>query len=176
VLIIRTTFAPDTAIPLVRTTIHELDPSQPIYHVRTLFNVLSDSMALQRLTSILLAAFAMVALLLAMIGIYGVLSYSVVQRTREIGLRIAVGAQTADILRLVLGRAFRLAAAGIAAGLILAFLCARVANGLLFETSAFDPLTIVLTIIGLVAMTAAAAGIPARRAAKLNPTEALRAE
>ena len=113
VLIVRTTFKPDQAVSLVRQAIHELDPGQPIYHVRTLENVLADSIALQRVTTILLAVFAIIAVMLATIGVYGILAYSVVQRTREIGLRMAVGAQREDILKMVMGRAFRFAAIGI---------------------------------------------------------------
>jgi predicted permease len=176
VLIVRTSFDPVQAIPLVRQAIHELDPGQPIYHVQTLEGVLSDSMALQRVTTILLAVFAIVAVILATIGVYGILAYSVVQRTREIGLRMAVGARREDISRMVMGRALRFASIGILVGLILAFLGARAVDSLLFKTSTADPLAIALTILGLIGMTAAAAGIPARRASKLNPTEALRTE
>jgi ABC-type antimicrobial peptide transport system permease subunit len=153
-----------------------LDPGQPIYHVQTLEGVLSDSMALQRVTTILLAVFAIVAVILATIGVYGILAYSVVQRTREIGLRMAVGARREDISRMVMGRALRFASIGIVVGLILAFLGARAVDSLLFKTSTVDPLAIALTILGLIGMTAAAAGIPARRASRLNPTEALRSE
>jgi ABC-type antimicrobial peptide transport system permease subunit len=127
-------------------------------------------------TTILLAVFAIIAVMLATIGVYGILAYSVVQRTREIGLRMAVGAQREDILKMVMGRAFRFAAIGIVGGLILVFLGARAVDSLLFKTSAIDPLAIALTVSGLIAMTAAAAGIPARRASKLDPTEALRTE
>ena len=109
----RTSFDPVQAIPLVRQAIHELDPGQPIYHVQTLEGVLSDSMALQRVTTILLAVFAIVAVILATIGVYGILAYSVVQRTREIGLRMAVGARREDISRMVMGRALRFASIGI---------------------------------------------------------------
>ena len=172
----RTTFNPVQAIPLVRQAMHDLDPGQPIYHVRTLDDVLSDSIALQRVTTILLTAFAIVALILATIGVYGILSFSVVQRTREIGLRMAVGAQREDILKMVMGRAFRFATIGIASGLVLSILAARAIDSLLFKTSAIDPLANALTMLGLIGMTAVAAGLPARRASRLNPTEALRTE
>jgi predicted permease len=176
VLIVRTTFDPVQAIPLVRKALHELDPGQPIYHIHTLESVLSDSIALQRVTTILLAVFAIVAVTLATIGVYGILAYSVVQRTREIGLRMAVGAQREDMLKMVMGRAFRFATIGIVGGLILALLGAHAVNSLLFKTSAIDPLAIALTISGLIGMTAVAAAIPALRASRLNPTEALRTE
>lgn len=176
VLIVRTNFNPVQAIPLIRHAIHDLDQGQPIYHVRTLDDVLSDSIALQRVTTILLTAFAFVALILATIGVYGILSFSVVQRTREIGLRMAVGAQRDDILKMVMGRAFRFATIGIAGGLALSILGARAIDSLLFKTSAIDPLAIALTMLGLIGMTAVAAGLPARRASRLNPTEALRTE
>jgi predicted permease len=176
VLVVRTRFDPVQAIPLVRKAIHELDPGQPIYHIQTLESVLSDSIALQRVTTILIAVFATVAVILATIGVYGILAYSVVQRAREIGLRMAVGAQREDILKMVMGRAFRFATIGIAGGLILAFIAARAVNSLLFKTSAIDPLALALTVLGLIGMTAVAAAIPALRASKLNPTEALRTE
>ncbi len=176
VLLLRTASEPGAMIPAVREAVHDLDASQPIYHIQTIENVLSDSVALPRMTSILLSVFALVALVLALIGVYGILSYSVVQRTREIGLRIAVGAQRQDILKMVIGQAFRFAAAGIVSGLFLAFIVARVVNGLLFQTSQFDPFATGLTVCILIAGTAVAAAIPARRAAMLNPTDALHSE
>jgi ABC-type antimicrobial peptide transport system permease subunit len=128
------------------------------------------------MTATLLGIFSLVALTLAAIGIYGVLAYSVSQRTREIGVRMAVGATREDILRLVLSQATKFAVAGMAAGLAIAFAGARLLSGLLFETSTADPLSVFITIGALAAIAALAVSIPARHAASVNPTEALRAE
>lgn len=176
VLLLRTVSDPDAMIPLMRKTVHDFDAHQPIYHMQTIGSVLSDSLALPRLTSILLSIFAVVALVLALIGVYGILSYSVVQRTPEIGLRIAVGARREEILKLFIGQAIRFAATGIVSGLLLAFIVARVFNGLLFQVSQFDPFATGLTACILIAGASVAAIIPARRAAFLNPTDALRSE
>lgn len=118
----------------------------------------------------------MVAVVLAAIGIYGVLAYSVEQRTREIGVRMAVGAQREDILALVLKQAAVFVAAGIVAGLAFGFAGARLLSGLLFRTSAVDPLSVSVTIGALVGIAAVAVSLPARRAASVEPTEALRSE
>ncbi len=176
VVVVRTAEDPHTLVPVVRSVLHGLDPGQPIYHVQTLNEVLSESIALQRMTAILLSVFAGVALLLATVGIYSILAFSVVQRTREIGVRMAVGAQRNDILGLFLRRAFGFALAGGLAGLAIALASARAINGLLFKTSLVDPLAILATIGTLGAIVALAVSIPARRAASVNPTEALRSE
>jgi ABC-type antimicrobial peptide transport system permease subunit len=144
--------------------------------VQTLDALLSDTLARQRLTAMLLGMFAFVALALAAIGIYGVLSYSVAQRTREIGVRIAVGANREDILRLVLTQTGRFAVIGIVLGLATALACARLISGLLFNTSTVDPLSVSVTLGALILMAALAAIVPAGRAASVSPTEALRAE
>jgi ABC-type antimicrobial peptide transport system permease subunit len=124
----------------------------------------------------LLGMFAFVALALAAIGIYGVLSYSVAQRTREIGVRIAVGANREDILRLVLTQTGRFAVIGIVLGLATALARARLISRLLFNTSTVDPLSVSVTLGALILMAALAAIVPAGRAASVSPTEALRAE
>ncbi len=176
VLMVRTASDPQSVVPVVRKAMHELDANQPIYHVQTIDEVLSDSLARQRMTAMLLGIFAFVALALAAVGIYGVLAYSVTQQTREIGVRMAVGARREDILRLVFGQAAGFAAAGIIAGLVVATLCARLVNSLLFQTSAADPISALATIGALLAVAALAIALPARRAASVEPTEALRAE
>ncbi len=168
--------APSAMMPVVRKTIHDLDPNQPIYHVQTIEDVVSGSTALQRMTSALLGVFAFVALVLAMIGVYGILAFLVVRRTREIGLRMAVGAQRSDILKLIMGKALAFSAAGIIAGLGLAFLCAHAIDGLLFKATTVDPFSIVLSISIPITIITIAAGVPARRAAMMNPTDSLRAE
>lgn len=176
VLLARTSAAPDSVVPLVRNAVRELDPNLAIYNVQAVDDLLSDSLARQKMTAVLLGIFALVAVVLAAIGIYGVLAYSVEQRRREIGVRMAVGARREDILRLVLKQAAAFVSAGIAAGLALGFTGARLLSGLLFKTSTADPLSVSVTIGALVAIAALALSLPARRAASVEPTEALRAE
>jgi putative ABC transport system permease protein len=176
VLLVRTASDPQSLVPVIRKAVHDLDANQPIYHVQAIDEVLSDSLARQKMTATLLGIFALVALALAAIGIYGVLAYSVVQRTREIGVRMAVGARREDILTLVWKQAAKFAAIGIVIGLAAAFISARLLSSLLFKTSEVDPASIFITIGTLAAIAALAVSIPARRAASVSPTEALRAE
>lgn len=176
VLLVRTASDPQSLVPVIRKAVHDLDANQPIYHVQAIDEVLSDSLARQKMTATLLGIFAFIALALAAIGIYGVLAYSVVQRTREIGVRMAVGARREDILTLVWKQAAKFAAIGIVIGLAAAFISARLLSSLLFNTSTVDPISIFITIGTLAAIAALAVSIPARRAASVSPTEALRAE
>lgn len=176
VLLVRTDNDPHALIPAVQSLVRQIDPGQSVYHFQTLGEVVSDSTALQRVTTLLLAGFAALALILATIGIYGVLSYSVAQRTREIGVRMALGAQRADIVALFLRRVCAFSLAGAVIGLVVAQICARAFSGLLFNTSLADPLALVLTVCALFAVSALAVAVPAGRAARLNPTEALRTE
>jgi predicted permease len=176
VLLVRSAVDPQNMASTVRSAVHAIDPNQPIYHVQTLDALLSDTLARQRLTAMLLGMFAFVALALAAIGIYGVLSYSIAQRTREIGVRIAVGANREDILRLVLIQTGRFVVIGIVLGLATALACARLISGLLFNTSTEDPLSVSVTLGALILMAALAAIVPAGRAASVSPTEALRGE
>jgi len=163
-------------IATLRDTVHQLDAGQPIYNVQAVDAVLSDSLARQRMTAVLLGIFAIVALVLAAIGIYGVLSYSVAQRTREIGVRMAVGATRGDVLRLVLGQAGVMAAAGLTIGLGGALASARLMRGLLFQTSTLDAASVFVALGALAVVAAMAVSLPAWRASSVNPTEALRAE
>ena len=176
VLLVRTASDPQAVLSVVRQAVRELDPSQPIYHVQTIDAVLSDTLALRKMTASLLGIFTLVALTLAAIGIYGVLAYSVTQRTREIGIRMAVGAKREDIVRMVLLQATRYAAVGIVAGLAMSLIGARLINGLLFRTSPVDPVSMSITVAVLLVIAAFAVALPARRAASVDPTEALRAE
>jgi ABC-type antimicrobial peptide transport system permease subunit len=160
----------------VQSIVRQLDPGQPIYHIQSLDRVLSESIALQRVTTALLAGFALLALTLATIGIYGVLSYSLAQRTREIGVRMAVGAQRADIVKLFLRRVLGFAGLGAIVGLMLAIVCARAMNSLLFRTSDVDPISALGALAVLATVVAMAVAVPVRRAASLNPTDALRTE
>jgi predicted permease len=176
VLLVRRSIDPQSVVSEVRTVMREIDATQPIYHVQTMDEVLSESVARQRVTAILLNVFALLGLMLAGIGMYGVLSYSIAQRTREIGLRIAVGATRADVVRLVARQTAWPVVCGLIAGGAAAFGVARVLRGLLFGTSGFDPASIAITVGGVVLIAVAAAVVPARRASPVSPMEALRAE
>jgi len=176
VVLVRSQQDPESTIATLRGAVRELDAAQPIYNVQAVDAVLSDSLARQRMTAVLLGIFAVVALVLAAIGIYGVLSYSVSQRTREIGVRIAVGANRGDVLRLVLSQAGMFAVAGLATGLGAAIASARLMRGLLFQTSTLDGASIGIALGTLAAVAMLAVSAPAWRAASVNPTEALRSE
>ena len=175
-LLVRTFADPASVESIVKSAVHALDPNQPIYQVQTVDALISNSMARQKMTAMLLSIFSMVALALAAIGIYGVLSYSVAQRSREIGVRMAVGATRANILRLVLSQAARLTGIGLAVGIGAALVSARIITGLLFDTSTADPLSVLIATGSLALAAVMAATIPAVRAASANPNEALRAE
>jgi predicted permease len=176
VLLVRSVADPQSIVPMVRNAVHAVDPGQPVYNVQTVDTLLSDSMARQQMTAMLLGIFSFVALALAAIGIYGVLAYSVAQRTREIGVRMAVGATRVDVLRLVLTQAGTFAALGMTVGIAAGLACARLMSGLLFDTSTVDPISAGIAIGALSIAIALAAIIPAGRAASVSPNEALRAE
>ena len=176
VLLIRTNTDPESVLSEVRNAVRDLDPTQPIYHVETINEVLSDSLARQRMVAVLLGIFALLALTLAAIGIYGVIAYSVTQRTREIGVRMAVGSSRANILLLMLRDAASFTGIGVLAGLIAAFAGAHLASALLFQTSSADPVSICVSVSALLIIAMLAAVFPASRAASINPVEALRSE
>lgn len=175
-LVIRTTGDPNRMTRAVEAAIHRVDPDQPVTEVQTMDQVLADSVAQPKLELVLLSIFAAIAGLLAMVGIYGLVAYSVAQRTREIGIRMALGAQQADVGRMVLREGAILATTGIGIGVIGALALTRVLRTLLFETAPDDPATLVLVVIGVLAVVLLATLIPARRAAQVNPTTALRYE
>ena len=175
-LVIRTAVEPASLVAAVRQAIYEVDPFQPLSNIRTLNDVLSRETAQRRLGMILLTGFAALALLLSALGIYGVLSYFVVQHTPEIGVRLALGAQRGDVLRLVIGKGMRLALLGVCLGLAGAFALTRLLQSLLFEVKATDPLTYGLTALLLTLVALAACYIPARRATRVDPLIALRYE
>jgi predicted permease len=176
VLLIRTSTDPGSVLPEVRNAVRDLDPAQPIYHVEAIDEVLSESLARQRMTAVLLGIFSLLALALAAIGIYGVIAYTVTQRTREIGVRMAVGSSRANILLLMLRDAASFTGIGIPAGLIAAFAGAHLANALLFQTSSVDAVSICVSVSALLIIAFLAAVLPATRAASINPVEALRSE
>lgn len=176
VLLIRTNTDPMSVVSEVRKAVRDLDPTQPIYHVETIDEILSDSLARQRMVAVLLGIFALLALTLAAIGVYGVVAYSVTQRTREIGVRMAVGSSRANILLLMLRDAASFTGIGVLAGLIAAFAGAHLVSTLLFETSSVDPVSICISVSALLIIAMLAAVFPASRAASINPVESLRAE
>jgi predicted permease len=162
--------------PSLRKLVQSIDPLQPIFSVQSMDQVVSSSVSDRRLSLVLLGIFAAVALLLASVGIYGVMSYSVEQRTREIGIRMALGAERAAVLRLIVGQGTRLAGIGIAAGVAGAFGLSRLMAGLLYGVSATDPLTYGALAAVLAVVAVGACAVPARRAVRVDPAVALRAE
>ena len=167
---------PVALIPAVRNEIWSIDKELPIYDVSTMKDVVAESLAQRRFTLWLLTSFAGIALLLAAIGLYGVISYSVTQRTREMGVRMALGASPRDLLRLILGSGARLAAIGIAAGILAALILTRFMSGMLFGVHPADPLTFAAVSLLLLIVILFASYVPARRAAKVDPMVALRYE
>jgi predicted permease len=175
-LVVRTTSEPAAMGPVIARAIQALDPDLPVFDVKTMDERLADALARRRLSMLLLGGFAGIALILAAIGIYGVMAYSVNQRTHEIGIRLALGAQTRDILRLVVRQALLLVSVGIAVGLAGALALTRVMASLLYGISATDRLTFVITPLLLAGVALLASYLPARRAAKVDPMIALRYE
>jgi putative ABC transport system permease protein len=172
-LVIRTTVEPLSIVAAVRSEIHQIDADQPIANIRTMDEVLGEETATRRLGMTLLAAFAGLALLLASLGIYGVLAYFVVQHTQEIGVRLALGAQRRDILGLVLKKGMMLALVGVVIGLGAAFALTRFMASLLYGVGAADPLTYAMITLLLTVVALCACYLPARRATKVDPMVAL---
>lgn len=173
VLAVRSAEDPRSLASAIRREIQSIDPDQPLANVRTLENVTAESVAPRRLSMVLLAVFAGVALLLASVGIYGVISYLVVQRTHEIGVRMALGAQRRDVLQLVVGHAAKLLLIGTAIGLVLALFSTRALSALLYNVGAFDVATFVFVTLALGAISLLASYIPAVRATRADPMIAL---
>jgi macrolide transport system ATP-binding/permease protein len=175
-LSVRTGLEPAATIALLRELVKSLDASVPVFGVRTLAQQKDGSLALQRMAATLLSGFGVLALMLASLGIYGVLAYSVSRRTREIGVRMALGAQVADVLGLVLRQGFGLVMVGMALGLASAFAATRLLRSFLYEVKPLDPLTFGSVVLLLAFVALLACWLPARRAAKVDPMVTLRCE
>jgi predicted permease len=175
-MVVRTASEPQGVIAALRGEFQRLDPNLPVYSVKTLTEHMSLPLFPARVAAVLLGGFGLLALVLAAIGIFGVMSYSVSQRTREIGIRIALGASTNRILKLVLGHGLKLVVIGMAIGLIGAFTGTRLMSTLLYGVSATDSVTFIVIALLLVSVALLACYLPARRATKVDPNEALRYE
>src|ERR1041384_1717902 len=174
--VVKTTLEPERVIAAARQQVQTVDPDQPIYDIKSLNTRRNESIAPQRLNLLLLGLFGAVALTLAVVGVYGVMSYAVTQRTHEIGLRMALGAQTNDVLKLVVRQGMTMALIGVGAGLAGAFALTRVMSSLLFGVSATDPVTFAAIPLIVAGVALAACFVPARRAVKVDPMIALRYE
>jgi putative ABC transport system permease protein len=173
---VRTSSAPATLIPTLKARFWEVNPSQPIYQVSVLENLITDSLNARRFSLLLLGSLAALALVLALVGIYGVMSLATRQRTHEIGVRMALGAKGSDVLKLVMSHGLKLAAFGVGLGLAGAFAMTRLLRTLLYEVSATDPVTFLQVALLLTLAAVAACYIPARRATRVDPMIALRYE
>jgi putative ABC transport system permease protein len=174
--VMRTTIEPAGLTAAVRQAVQEVDKAQPVSDIRTMENIVSDAVTQPRFNLILLGVFGGIALLLSASGIYGVMAYTVSQRTHEIGIRMALGARAGDVLRMVMGQGLRLTVIGISCGLLASLLLTRYLSSLLFGISATDTLTFVIVALFLAGVALVACFVPARRAAKTDPMVALRYE
>jgi len=175
-LALRTSGDPLSYVAAVRKEAQALDGNLAVANVQTTERLVSDSIAAPRFVLLLLGSFACVALLLAGLGIYGVMAYSVAQRTQEIGIRIALGSQARDVLRLVVGQGMKLALVGVGIGLAASFGLTRLMSKLLFSVSPTDPLTFAAIVVLLLLIALLACWVPARRATRVDPLVALRCE
>jgi len=175
-LLVRSVVAPLSLAGAVRSQVWALNKDQAVFNVRTMQQIVSQSIAPRRFSAILMGIFGAVALTLAGVGIYGMVSYSVAQRTAEIGIRMALGAQRRDVLRMVIKQAMGLALLGVVVGLVTALASARLLRNLLFGVGTADPLTLGTVAFVLFGVALAASLVPARRAVKVDPTVALRYE
>jgi predicted permease len=175
-LMIRTAGDPLALAPVIRREIRAVDPGIALSDFRTMNQLLDGSTGPRRFATVLLAVFAALALVLAVIGTYGILSWMVAQRTQEIGIRMAVGADTREILLLILGRGLKLSVIGLVIGLAATFALTRVLTSLLFEVSPHDPWVLTVVSLLMLGVTAAACYLPARRATQVDPINTLRSE
>jgi len=176
VLAVRTHTDPHSILDTIRSTVSSIDPDEPVYQVQTLTELVDTSLVPWRFSMTLLSVFAAIALVLAAAGIYGVMAFLVVQRTHEVGVRMALGAQRRDVLQLIVGQGAKLAFAGLLAGVLASLWLTRLMSGLLFGVSVNDPFTFFAVALLLASVALAASFIPAQRATKIEPTVALRYE
>jgi ABC-type antimicrobial peptide transport system permease subunit len=175
-VVVRTAGDPMALAGPVRAAIREMDSNLPVANIRPMSEVVSTALATPRLTGFLLGTFAAIALTLAAVGIYGVLSYLVARRTHEIGIRLAVGADRMQVLTMVLKQGLTLAGSGIVVGLIAAFLLTRLMQSLLYQVRPTDPITFVAVSAALIVVALIASALPAFRATRVSPLIALRTE
>jgi putative ABC transport system permease protein len=175
-VLVRTAIEPLSLAAAVRAQVAALNKDQAVFNVRTMEQILAQSVAARRFSMLLLTIFAIVALALASLGIYGLMSYAVAQRTREIGVRMALGASRRSVLRLMIGQGMKLALAGVALGLVASVALTRTMKNLLFGVSATDSVTLVAITLLLTVVALLACWIPARRATHIDPMVALRFE
>ena len=175
-IVVDTQGDPAVVGPVLRHEISQIDASQAVYDIVTMDKMLDRFVAEPKFNMVLLALFAGLALLLSTVGIYGVISYSVSQRTQEMGIRMALGASRADVLRLVLTQTFRLVGSGLIVGSAASFLATRALSGLLFHIGMYDPFTFVVIALLLSLVALLAGYVPARRATRVDPMVALRYE
>jgi putative ABC transport system permease protein len=175
-LVVRTAGDPLAQANSLRSTVHNIDASQPITSIQSMEENISQSISQPRFRTVLLAVFAGIALVLAAVGIFGVMAYSVAQRTRELGLRMALGASRGQVLQLVLAHGVRLTLVGVGIGLAATFLLTRYVSSLLFNVPAYDPMTLVGVVAALIVISLCACYLPARRATLVDPIVALREE
>jgi putative ABC transport system permease protein len=173
-IVVRAKGDPDSLTTSMRGAVRQLDPDLAVFQVRTMEEMLANSVAQPRFRTLLIVAFASAALVLAVIGLYGVLAYSVTQRTQEIGVRMALGASSGDVLRLVVGQGMRLSIVGSVIGIAASFFLTRLIEKLLFGVKPWDAEAFIAMPLLLLAVTLAATYIPARRALKIDPITALR--
>jgi putative ABC transport system permease protein len=175
-VVMRTAGDPSLQTPALRSALAEIDSNQPLVKVRTMEENMSTSVAQPRFRAWLIGTLALLALVLAAVGVYGVMSYTVTQRTNEIGIRVALGAQPQRVFRLVVGEGLRLALFGVGVGLVAALALTRLLHSFLFGISAYDPLTFIGVSVLLTLVAVAASYFPARRATRVDPMIALRYE
>jgi putative ABC transport system permease protein len=175
-LVIRGRGTPESWIRPVKEAVWSVDKDQPVFRIRTMQDAISGATSIPRLVLWMLGAFGGVALLMAAVGIYGVIAYNVSRRRQEIGLRQALGASSRDVVKLILHGGFRVALAGLAVGLGASVVMTRALSTLLYEVNTTDPVVLVAVSFLLLTVALAASYLPARRAARLDPMEALRCE
>src|SRR5262249_11513713 len=175
-ILVKTTGDPLSLVSPIRYELKQMDRELPMASIASMDQLLSDSISRSRFTMFVLGVFAAIALILTAVGIYGVIAYSVAQRTHEIGIRMALGAQRGNVLGLVLGQGTRLTLIGVGIGAVAASVLTRLMSSLLFGISATDPITFVAVIVMLAAVALLATFVPARHATRVSPVVALRYE